>query len=136
MAKNVGRWLLVVAAFLAGAIIIPYTIHAIFLLCLAILPFDLNWLPDTRIFRSALGGFLAVWLPMLAAPSHKRRVAVGALVLIVAGFSTLAWLDTGALLELGRWTIVVELVSPALTTILALVLHRHRGQMPDGQTLP
>ena len=127
MAKNVGRWLLVLVAFLAGAIVIPYAIHAIFLLCLAILPFDLNWLPDTRIFRSALGGFLAVWLPMLAAPCHKKRVAVGALVFIVAGFGTLAWLDGRALLGMGKWTIVVELVSPALATILALVLHRHRG---------
>ena len=127
MAKNVGRWLLVLVAFWAGAIVIPYAIHAIFLLWLAILPFDLNWLPDTRIFRSALGGFLAIWLPMLAAPSHKRRVAVGALVFIVAGFGALAWLDMGALLELGRWTIVVELVSPVLATILALVLQRQRG---------
>jgi hypothetical protein len=76
----------VLVAYLAGGFVIPYTIHAIFLLCLAILPFDLNWLPDTRIFRSALGGFLAVWLPVLVAPSHKRRVAVGALVFIVAGF--------------------------------------------------
>ncbi len=127
MAKNVGRWLLVLVVFLAGAIIIPYALHAIFLLCLSILPFDLNWLPDTRIFRSALGGFLAVWLPMLAAPSHKRRVAVGATVFIVVGFGALAWLDVRALLGLGRWTIVVELVSPALATTLALVLHRQRG---------
>lgn len=127
MAKNVGRWLLVLIAFLAGAIVIPYTIHAIFLLCLAILPFDLNWLPDTRIFRSALGGFLAVWLPMLAAPSHKRRVAVGALVFIVAGLGALAWLDGRALLGMGKWTIVVELISPALATTLALVLHRQKG---------
>ena len=127
MAKSIGRWLLVLVAFLAGAIVIPYAIHAIFLLCLAILPFDLNWLPDTRIFRSALGGFLAVWLPMIAAPSHKRRVAVGALVFIVVGFGALAWLDVRALWGLGRWTIVVELVSPALATILALVLYRQRG---------
>ena len=127
MAKNIGRWLLVVVAFLAGAIVIPYAIHAVFLLQISILPFDLNWLPDTRIFRSALGGFLAIWLPMLAAPSHKRRVAVGALVSIILGFGVLAWLDMKALLGMGRWMIVVELVSPALATILALVLHRQRG---------
>ena len=114
-------------AFLAGAIVIPFAIHAIFVLCLAILPFDFNWLPDTRLFRSALGGFLAVWLPMLVAPSHKRSVAVGALVFIVAGFGALAWLDVRALAGLGRWTITVELVSPVLATILALVLHRQRG---------
>ena len=127
MARNIRRWLLVLVAFLAGAIVIPFAIHAIFVLCLAILPFDLNWLPDTRIFRSALGGFLAVWLPVLVAPSHKRRVAVGALVFIVAGFGALAWLDMRALFGLGRWTIVVELVSPALAAILALFLHRQRG---------
>ena len=126
MVKSIGRWLLVLVAFLAGAIVIPYAIHAAFLLCLAILPFDLNWLPDTRIFRSALGGFLAVWLPMIAAPSHKRRVAVGALIFIVVGFGALAWLDVRALSELGRWTIVVELVSSALATTLALVLHRQK----------
>ena len=126
MAKNIGRWLLVLVAFLAGAIVIPYAIHAVFLLCISILPFDLNWLPDTRIFRSALGGFLAIWLPMLVAPSHKRRVAVGALVFIILGFGALTWLDMKALLGMGRWMIVVELVSPALATILALVLHRQR----------
>jgi peptidoglycan/LPS O-acetylase OafA/YrhL len=99
------------------------------LLCLAILPFDLNWLPDTRIFRSALGGLLAVWLPTLLAPSHKRRVAVGALVFIVAGFGALAWLDVRSLLELGIWAIVVELVSPALATILALVFATKKGSV-------
>ena len=127
MAKNVGRWLLVLVAFAAGAIVIPYFIHAVFVLCLSILPFDLNWLPDTRLLRSAWGGFLAVWLPMFSAPSHKRGVAVGALVLIFVGFGALAWLDVRALSEMGKSTIVVELVSPTLATTLALVLHRQRG---------
>ena len=97
------------------------------MLCLAILPFDLNWLPNARIFRSALGGFLAVWLPVIVAPSHKRHVAVGALILIVLSFAALAWLDVRAPLEMGRWTILVELLRPDLATILALVLHRQRG---------
>ena len=128
MANSIGRWLLVLAAFLAGAIVIPYAMHAVFLLQISILPFDLNWLPDTRLFRSALGGFLAIWIPMLAAPSHKRRVAVGALLFIVVGFGAFAWLDVRAVSELGRWTIVVELVSPALAATLAFVLHRQRGR--------
>ena len=130
MAKSIGRWLLVLVAFVAGAIVIPYAIHAIFLLCLAILPFDLNWLPDTRLFRSALGGFLAIWLPMLVAPSHKKRVAVGSLVSIVVGFGVLAWLEESALSSMGIWTIVIELISPAVATTLALVLYRQRAPLP------
>ena len=130
MAKIIGRWLLVPVAFVTGAIVIPYAIHAVFLLCISILPFDLNWLPDTRLFRSALGGLHAVWLPMLVAPSHKKRVAVGALVFIVVGFGVLAWLDESALSSMGIWTIAVELVSPAVATTLALVLHR-QGVSPS-----
>ena len=111
---------------MAGGFVIPYTIHAIFLLCLPILPFNLNWLPDTRIFRSALGGFLAVWLPMLVAPSHKKYVAVGVSVSIAVILGIAVWLEESTAASVGSWIIVTEIVSAALTTILVLVLPEFR----------
>ena len=126
MAKNVGRWLLVLVAYLAGGFVIPYTMHAIFVLCLAILPFDLNWLPDTRIFRSALVGLLAVYLPVLVAPSHKKYVAVGVFVFAAVILGIAVWLEESTVASVGSWIIVTEIVSVALATIFVLVLSNSR----------
>jgi hypothetical protein len=116
----------VLVAYLAGGFVIPYTIHAIFLLCLAILPFDLNWLPDTRIFRSALVGLLAVSLPVLVAPSHNKYVAVGVFASAAVILGIAVWLEESTVASVGPWIIVTEIVSAALATILVLVLFNSR----------
>ena len=114
ISKVVWRWILVIPAFLAGALIVPILFHLIWELGILVIP-DFDFLISLiEILKSAIGGFCGVWLAKAAAPSHTKSVGIGiaALTVAILGYLSLLGVDNFSTFE--RWNFLIMAVAAVI----------------------